>query len=55
MLFQFAPAIQAGIDAGKYLQVFSNKVPLSMARDTVTGQFVVMLLVLLLTTALYLH
>ncbi len=40
MLFQFAPAIQAGIDAGKYLQVFSNGVPLSMARDTVTGQFV---------------
>ncbi|MBN3941531.1 hypothetical protein [Nostoc sp. NMS9] len=40
MLFQFTPAIQAGIDAGKYLQVFSNGVPLSMARDTVTGQFV---------------
>jgi hypothetical protein len=40
MLFQFAPAIQGGIDAGKYLQVLSNGVPLSMARDTVTGQFV---------------
>ncbi|MHC5827784.1 MAG: hypothetical protein ACYT04_70845, partial [Nostoc sp.] len=40
MLFQFAPAIQAGIQAGKYLQVFSNKVPLSMVRDAVSGQFV---------------
>ncbi|HYX15285.1 MAG TPA: hypothetical protein VE944_13120, partial [Nostoc sp.] len=37
---KFAPAIQTGIDAGKYLQVFSNGVPLSIARDTVTGQFV---------------
>ncbi|HYW22187.1 MAG TPA: hypothetical protein VE956_23315 [Nodularia sp. (in: cyanobacteria)] len=40
MLFQFAPAIQAGIETGKYLQVFSNGLPLSMARDAVTGQFV---------------
>ena len=40
MLFQFPPAIQAGIDAGKYLQVLSDGVPLSMARDAVTGQFV---------------
>ncbi|WP_375512686.1 hypothetical protein [uncultured Nostoc sp.] len=40
MLFQFASAIQAGIDAGKYLQVFSNGVPLSMARDAVSGQFI---------------
>ncbi|WP_193197035.1 hypothetical protein [Nostoc sp. MG11] len=40
MLFQFAPAIQAGIDAGKYLQVFSNGVPISMARDAVNGQFI---------------
>ncbi|MEH1822990.1 MAG: hypothetical protein V7L31_28595 [Nostoc sp.] len=40
MLFQFAPAIQAGIDAGKYLQTFSNGVPLSMARDAVSGQFI---------------
>lgn len=40
MLFQFAPAIQAGIEAGKYLQVFSNGVPIGMARDAVTGQFV---------------
>lgn len=40
MLFQFAPAIQAGIDAGKYLQVFSNGVPISMARDAVTGEFI---------------
>ncbi|MFN6481179.1 hypothetical protein [Nostoc sp. DedQUE07] len=40
MLFQFPPAIQAGIDAGKYLQVSSNGVPLSIARDAVTGHFV---------------
>ncbi|MEH1959527.1 MAG: hypothetical protein V7L05_06525 [Nostoc sp.] len=40
MLFQFAPAIQAGIQAGKYLQVLSNGVPLSMARDAVSGQFI---------------
>nr|ADO19336.1 hypothetical protein Nfla_10304 [Nostoc flagelliforme str. Sunitezuoqi] len=40
MLFQFAPAIQAGIETGKYLQVFSNGVPLSMARDAVSGQFI---------------
>ncbi|MEH1835728.1 MAG: hypothetical protein V7L29_27660 [Nostoc sp.] len=40
MLFQFPPGIQAGIDAGKYLQVSSNGVPLSIARDAVTGQFV---------------
>ncbi|MEC4813059.1 MAG: DUF433 domain-containing protein [Scytonema sp. PMC 1069.18] len=40
MFFQFAPAIQAGITAGKYLQVFSNGVPISMVRDTATGQFV---------------
>ncbi|MHC5769651.1 MAG: hypothetical protein ACYTXI_29385 [Nostoc sp.] len=39
MLFQFAPAIQAGIDAGKYLQVFSNGVPLSMVRGA-NGQFI---------------
>ncbi|MEH2450616.1 hypothetical protein [Nostoc sp.] len=40
MLFQFAPAIQTGIDAGKYLQVFSNGVPLSMVRDAVSGKFI---------------
>ncbi|MDZ8070124.1 MAG: hypothetical protein RMY64_31720 [Nostoc sp. DedQUE08] len=40
MLFQFAPAIQAGIDAGRYLQVFSNGVPISMVRDKVSGQFI---------------
>ncbi|NES25138.1 MAG: hypothetical protein F6K41_41085 [Symploca sp. SIO3E6] len=33
--------MQAGIDAGKYLQVFtSSGVPISMARDAATGQFV---------------
>lgn len=41
MLFQFPPAIQAGIDAGKYLQVVSSSgAPLSLARDATTGQFV---------------
>jgi hypothetical protein len=41
MLFQFAPAIQAAIDAGKYVQVFTSAgVPIGMARDPVTGQFV---------------
>ncbi|NET60251.1 MAG: hypothetical protein F6K47_30145 [Symploca sp. SIO2E6] len=41
MLFTFTPAIQAGIDAGKYLQVFtSSGVPIGMARDAATGQFV---------------
>lgn len=38
MLYQFAPAIQAGIEAGKYIPVFSNNgVPLSMVRYA-TGQ-----------------
>lgn len=40
MLFQFAPAIQAAIEAGKYEQVFSNGVPIGVARDAITGQFV---------------
>ncbi len=40
MHFQFSPLIDAGIQAGKYAQVFSNGVPISMARDSVTGQFV---------------
>ena len=40
MLFQFSPLIEAGIQAGKYIPVFSNGVPISMARDAVTGQFV---------------
>jgi hypothetical protein len=40
MLFQFPAAIEAGIAAGKYLQVSSSGVPLSMARDAETGQFV---------------
>ncbi len=39
MLFQFAPAIQAGIETGKYLQVFSNGVPLSIVRGA-NGQFI---------------
>ncbi len=40
MLFQFTPAVQAAIDAGKYVQVYSNGVPIGMARDRVTGHFV---------------
>lgn len=41
MLFQFAPAVQAAINAGKYVQVFTSAgVPIGMARDPVTGQFV---------------
>jgi hypothetical protein len=41
MLFQFPSAIQAGIDAKNYLQVFTSAgVPLSIARDAATGQFV---------------
>jgi len=40
MMFQFPPLIQAGIQAGKYAQVWSNGIPLSIARDRVTGQFV---------------
>jgi len=41
MLFQFSPAVQAAIEAGKYVQVFtSTGVPIGMARDPVTGQFI---------------
>jgi hypothetical protein len=41
MLFQFPPAIQAGLAVGKYVQVISSTgVPLSIARDATTGQFV---------------
>jgi hypothetical protein len=41
MLFQFAPAVQAAIDAGKYVQVFTSAgVPIGIARDPVTGHFV---------------
>jgi hypothetical protein len=40
MMYQFPSLIQAGIEAGKYIPVFSNGVPLSIARDAVTGQFV---------------
>ena len=40
MLFQFSPLIDAGIQAGKYIPVFNNGVPIGMARDAVTGQFV---------------
>ncbi|HLO86432.1 MAG TPA: hypothetical protein VK203_15740 [Nostocaceae cyanobacterium] len=39
MLFQFAPAIQAGLNAGKYFQVFSNGVPIGLVRDA-AGRFV---------------
>lgn len=41
MLFQFPSVIQAGIEAQKYVQVISSAgVPLSLARDAATGQFV---------------
>jgi hypothetical protein len=41
MLFKFPPLIQAAIDTGKYVPVFtSTGVPLSIARDATTGQFV---------------
>lgn len=41
MQFQFPSIIQAGIDAHKYVQVISSTgVPLSIARDATTGQFV---------------
>src|SRR5919202_760619 len=41
MLFQFAPAVRAAIEAGKYVQVFTSAgVPIGMARDAATGQFV---------------
>jgi acyl carrier protein len=40
MLFQFSPLIDAGIQAGKYIPVFNNGIPIGMARDAVTGQFV---------------
>lgn len=41
MNFVFSPAIQAGIVAGKYLQVLTSAgVPIGMVRDSATGQFV---------------
>lgn len=40
MLFNFTPAIEAGIATGQYAQVFSNGIPISMVRDAVTGKFV---------------
>jgi hypothetical protein len=41
MIFQFAPAIQAAIDAGKFVQVVTSAgVPIGMVRDPATGQFV---------------
>jgi hypothetical protein len=40
MMYQFAPLIQAGIEAGKYIPVFSNGIPLSIVRDAATGRFV---------------
>jgi len=41
MLFQFPPAIQAGIAVGRYVQVVSSAgVPLGIARDVATGRFI---------------
>ena len=40
MNFVFPAAIQAGIEAGKYIQVFNSAgVPISMVRDAATGRF----------------
>ncbi|MEG4056335.1 MULTISPECIES: hypothetical protein [unclassified Microcoleus] len=40
MNFVFPAAVQAAIDAGKYVQVFTSAgVPIGMARDAATGQF----------------
>ncbi|MBW4457077.1 MAG: hypothetical protein KME55_32885 [Nostoc indistinguendum CM1-VF10] len=40
MLFEFTPTIKAGIEAGNYLEVFSNGVSTGIARDTATGELV---------------
>ncbi|MBE9009567.1 hypothetical protein IQ250_05040, partial [Pseudanabaenaceae cyanobacterium LEGE 13415] len=41
MLFKFPPALQVGLDAGRYVQVISKSgVPLSLVRDAATGRFV---------------
>jgi acyl carrier protein len=41
MNFVFPPAVQAAIEAGKYAQVFTSAgVPIGMARDAATGEFV---------------
>ena len=40
-MFDFTPAIKAGLAAGKYLEVVtSNGVPIGMVRDATTGKFV---------------
>lgn len=40
MNFVFPPAVQAAIEAGKYVQVFTSAgVPIGMARDAATGEF----------------
>lgn len=41
MNFVFPLAVEAAIAAGKYVQVFTSAgVPIGMARDAATGQFV---------------
>jgi len=41
MNFVFPPAVQAAIEAGKYVQVYTSAgVPIGMARDAATGHFV---------------
>jgi len=41
MLFKFRPEIEAGIQSGKFVQVFSREgEPLSMAREVATGRIV---------------
>ncbi|YAF97269.1 MAG: hypothetical protein AB3A66_06295 [Nodularia sp. CChRGM 3473] len=39
MLFEFTPAIKAGIEAGKYAEILSNGIPIGIVRDTVSGSF----------------
>jgi hypothetical protein len=39
MLFEFTPAIKAGLAAGKYAEILSNGIPIGIVRDTVSGTF----------------
>ncbi|BAT54054.1 unknown protein [Nostoc sp. NIES-3756] len=40
MLFEFTPAIKAGIEVGKYTEILSNGISIGIVRDTVSGSFV---------------
>lgn len=39
MLFEFTPAIKAGIASGKYAEILSNGIPIGIVRDTASGSF----------------